>query len=258
MVVNSENLRHRFDSINPSTAQRLQGTKDDPGCESLEGVDTDCYYHPSFQYDFGSKMIVAQDGQIVKLTLAEIPVFERLLKSPNQLVSSSDFINTGLVISDNYLSVHISRLRKKIEPDSPIPQIIMTAWGNGYYLADPSKRLSIDLDLSEKPQQADFYHHRLFTYNYKGKCVDLGDQTVHLTPREASLLEFLLDRPNKLFESTAILESVFGQDYSPGMVKVYMRYLRRKIEPDPKSPQIFMNIHGQGYYLADPDRDPNA
>lgn len=276
MVVNLENLRQRFkfggSEVTRKVAGRLQEIIDELGPELPEelpellgGVNNNIYRHPSFDYNFGNKTIVMKDGRTVELTGMEIAVLERLLKAPNQVLSGRDLKASGM--SDKDFWKHIAHLRRDIEPDPRRPQIIITVRGSGYYLVDSSKKLSANLDsLQQTPVGLDspeglrnpgkprFYHHRLFTYDYGRKCVVVGGQTVQLTLREIFILEFLLGHPNELLTVPAILENAFGRNYSSGMVKTYVRYLRRKIEPDPASPQILITKRNQGYYLADCDR----
>jgi two-component system KDP operon response regulator KdpE len=53
--------------------------------------------------------------------------------------------------------------------------------------------------------------------------------------------------------SDQILENVWGPGYedSAANVKLYIWYLRRKLEIDPRQPAYVMTKRGTGYYLAD-------
>ncbi|MGH3850279.1 MAG: response regulator transcription factor [Pseudonocardiaceae bacterium] len=59
-----------------------------------------------------------------------------------------------------------------------------------------------------------------------------GETEVTLTPRQFSLLEFLMMRPGEVQSKTAILDHVwdFAFDGDPNIVEVYIRYLRTKID----------------------------
>jgi len=50
-----------------------------------------------------------------------------------------------------------------------------------------------------------------------------------------------------------ILDNVWGFGYqdSPDNVKLYVWYLRRKIEADPSNPRYVLTKRGAGYYLSD-------
>ncbi len=59
-----------------------------------------------------------------------------------------------------------------------------------------------------------------------------GDTRVDLTPRQFSLLEFLMRRPGEVVSKTAILEHVwdFAFEGDPNIVEVYVRQLRQRID----------------------------
>jgi DNA-binding response OmpR family regulator len=74
---------------------------------------------------------------------------------------------------------------------------------------------------------------------------------IELTPREFSLLEFLLRRAGDVVSKTEILEHVWDAHYDgdPNVVEVYVGYLRRKIDA-PYSRQAVQTVRGAGYRLA--------
>jgi two-component system KDP operon response regulator KdpE len=54
---------------------------------------------------------------------------------------------------------------------------------------------------------------------------------------------------------SSLAEAVWGNDY-PGAadsLKVHIRRLREKIEPDPSHPQLILTRTGVGYFLAKPE-----
>ncbi len=71
---------------------------------------------------------------------------------------------------------------------------------------------------------------------------------VTLTPREFSLLEFLMSRPNTTLSKSEILDVVWGSDFDgdQNIVEVYVGYLRRKIDV-PSAPSIIRTVRGLGY-----------
>jgi DNA-binding response OmpR family regulator len=78
-----------------------------------------------------------------------------------------------------------------------------------------------------------------------------GKDAIELTPREFSLLEFLLRRSGDVVSKTEILEHVWDAHYDgdPNVVEVYVGYLRRKIDA-PYSRQAVQTVRGAGYRLA--------
>jgi two-component system, OmpR family, response regulator len=76
---------------------------------------------------------------------------------------------------------------------------------------------------------------------------------VRLSPRQFSLLEFLMRRAGEVVSKTTILEHVwdFAFDGDPNIVEVYVRQLRRKID-EPFGRQAIETVRLVGYRL-DPD-----
>ena len=77
-----------------------------------------------------------------------------------------------------------------------------------------------------------------------------GDTPIHLTPRQFSLLEFLLRRPGEVLSKTEILDHVwdFAFDGDPNIVEVYVGRLRRKLD-DPFETRHIVTVRGVGYRL---------
>jgi DNA-binding response OmpR family regulator len=84
------------------------------------------------------------------------------------------------------------------------------------------------------------------------KQVRRGAREIELTPREFALLDCLLSAPGKVFSRTKILERVWGYTSDPltNVVEVYIRQLRKKIDPDGDEPLI-QTIRGFGYKIRD-------
>lgn len=83
------------------------------------------------------------------------------------------------------------------------------------------------------------------------QVVIAGGQARSLTSTEARLLHVLLDHPNHPLSRAQLIDLVWGYDYGghDREVDVYIRYLRRKIEPDPTQPRYIVTIRGLGYVL---------
>jgi len=75
---------------------------------------------------------------------------------------------------------------------------------------------------------------------------------VLLTPVEFELLHFLLSHPDRVFSADQLLQQVWG--YPPGtgmpdLVRVHVKNIRDKIEPDPRNPVYLRNILRRGYLV---------
>jgi DNA-binding response OmpR family regulator len=85
--------------------------------------------------------------------------------------------------------------------------------------------------------------------------VDTGKMKVLLTPVEFDLLYHLMTHPDEIFSSERLLQEVW--DYpsdmgSPDLVRMHIKNLRRKIEPDARNPQYILTISRHGYTIARP------
>ena len=74
-----------------------------------------------------------------------------------------------------------------------------------------------------------------------------------LTPKEFDLLAFLAKNKRFVFNREQLLERVWGYDYGGDTrtIDVHIRWLRQKIETDPKNPTRLVTIRGTGYKLED-------
>jgi len=71
---------------------------------------------------------------------------------------------------------------------------------------------------------------------------------VRLTTAEASLLKLFAQNPGRVFTRDELIRGsrIEGNDRT---VDVQITRLRRKIEPDPKSPRYLQTVRGEGYVL---------
>jgi two-component system KDP operon response regulator KdpE len=83
--------------------------------------------------------------------------------------------------------------------------------------------------------------------------VTVRGEVVNLTPTEYRLLLCLAYNAGRVLTPDQILENVWGPGYedSAANVKLYIWYLRRKLEADPRQPDYIQTIRGTGYYLSD-------
>ncbi|MGH6621588.1 MAG: response regulator [Alphaproteobacteria bacterium] len=75
---------------------------------------------------------------------------------------------------------------------------------------------------------------------------------VPLTAGEYDLLAAIVERPGRVLSRDQLLDLTRGRDAAPfdRSVDVQISRLRRKLEPDPKGPQIIKTVRGGGYVLA--------
>ena len=82
--------------------------------------------------------------------------------------------------------------------------------------------------------------------------VRVDGATVTLTPIEFKLLAYLVENEDKVLSHEILLSHVWGQEYAQDRrhLKLYIWYLRQKIEVDPARPRLIVTERGVGYRLA--------
>ena len=90
--------------------------------------------------------------------------------------------------------------------------------------------------------------------NPAAHTVHRGESAIDLTPREFSLLEFLMRRAGDAVSKAEILHHVWDANYEgdANVVEVYVGYLRRKIDT-PFGRQSLQTVRGAGYRLTADD-----
>jgi len=81
------------------------------------------------------------------------------------------------------------------------------------------------------------------------RTIRKGDDDVHLTPTEFALLRALASDPDLVVTHRQLLERVWGAHSASNapQLRVYVNYLRRKLESDPADPAILIAEPGVGY-----------
>jgi DNA-binding response OmpR family regulator len=79
-------------------------------------------------------------------------------------------------------------------------------------------------------------------------------KAVHLTAAEFQLLAVLVANPNQVLGRDRLLEVVAARKWDPydRTIDQHISRLRRKLEPDPKRPQLIKSIRGRGYVFTAP------
>lgn len=88
--------------------------------------------------------------------------------------------------------------------------------------------------------------------NFARREVIVRGKRISLTPTEYRLLVCLAKNAGRTIPHDAILQNVWGYGYSGATqnLKLYIWYLRRKVEEDPAHPEYIVTERGIGYRLA--------
>ena len=89
--------------------------------------------------------------------------------------------------------------------------------------------------------------------NCDRKEVRRSDTVINLTAKEFQLLEYLLQKKNKVVSRNDIATNVWGIDFdtNTNVIDVYINYLRNKIDK-PFQQKLIQTQIGMGYVLKDP------
>ena len=79
--------------------------------------------------------------------------------------------------------------------------------------------------------------------------VTIKENDIHLTPKEYDLMVYLIRSPGKVLTHRALLGAVWGAGYTEQTeyLRVFIRQLRKKIEPNPASPRYILTEPWVGY-----------
>ncbi len=91
-----------------------------------------------------------------------------------------------------------------------------------------------------------------FWVNMETHEVKINDRVVELTPTEFALFAALIQDAGRVVTHDSLLRRVWGAEYSErrDYLKLYIWYLRQKIEADPRQPRYIVSERGQGYRLV--------
>jgi DNA-binding response OmpR family regulator len=87
------------------------------------------------------------------------------------------------------------------------------------------------------------------TVDFAQRAVKRNGRDVQLTPLEFKLLSSFVRHPNQVLSREQLLELVWDDPFgvSPDQVKLYVGYLRRKLDPDDPAAAPIETVRGFGY-----------
>ena len=90
--------------------------------------------------------------------------------------------------------------------------------------------------------------------DFERRHVSRGGEPVRLSRTELRLLMVLVQNAGRVLPHEEILGQVWGEEYgaSHEQLRTYVKYLRRKIEPEPEQPRYLLTQAGVGYLFRLP------
>jgi two-component system OmpR family response regulator len=109
------------------------------GRATADAVDAVVYEFEGWRLDPLKRRLIDPEGAVVSISSAEFRLLMAFLDHPRQVLDRDRLLDMvqgrEAHLFDRAVDNQISRLRRKIEPDSRNPQLIQTVWGGGYMLA---------------------------------------------------------------------------------------------------------------------------
>jgi DNA-binding response OmpR family regulator len=82
---------------------------------------------------------------------------------------------------------------------------------------------------------------------------EVAGRPVDLTATEFQLLTALARQPGRVFTRSQLLDAIHGVAFESyeRAIDAHVKNIRRKLEPDPRTPRYLLTVYGVGYRLAD-------
>jgi len=113
-------------------------------------------------------------------------------------------------------------------------------------------RLRVAQRSSQPSKKPEVFHSGKLQVDSVARTVKVRGQRVKLTATEYSLLLLFVRHAGKVLTHGQILREIWGPEEvdKTGHLRVYMAYLREKLEANPSEPELLLTEPGVGYRLA--------
>lgn len=103
--------------------------------------------------------------------------------------------------------------------------------------------------LARSRQTATVLRNRELELDVAAHRASLAGKPIKLTPTEFRLLLCFMQNPGKLLSHAELLTNVWGPEYAEEdqYLRLYIRYLREKLQDDPSNPTFIFSVRGEGY-----------
>jgi len=228
-------------------------------------------------------LIVDDDRQVAEaMQRALEPEFEvRIITEANQTLEACQTKRPDLIIMDitfpeGRSGLEATQTVRKTEALTDIPVLYVSGWdeiedkedsfasGGDDFLSKPFQQRELQLKVkallrrvarTKKPPVVEVLHVGLLELNARSFEITTDSKKVLLTPVEFELMRFLMSNPDEVFSADQLLQRVWG--YPPGigmpdLVRVHVKNVREKIEPNRANPSFCATCCGGGTWCPPP------
>jgi len=158
---------------------------------------------------------------------------------------------------------------KRLREMSDVPIIFLTAltdvkdivrgleMGADDYITKPNDndeliaRVRAHLRRSPRPNMSEelIFDDGSFRINFMNREVWVRNELKHLTPKEFNLLAVLVRSAGRVVSRDKLVTQAWGEEYGDAIdsLKLYIHYLRQKVEVNPQQPEYIITSRGVGY-----------
>ena len=221
----------------------------------------------------GPRILVVDDDEDIRSLLRELldRAGYRVEEAPNGRAALRQLFETppALVLLDVTMpELDGYQTLERIRDLSDVPVIMLTARtqelervrglasGADDYVSKPFGRQELLARIQAllrrtggKTEVTASYRDAFVEIDYPQRRVVVGDRDVQLTPLEFKLLSVFVQHPNQVLTRDQLLELVWGDPYgvSGDQVKLYVGYLRKKLDPVTPESVPVETVRGFGY-----------
>jgi DNA-binding response OmpR family regulator len=115
-------------------------------------------------------------------------------------------------------------------------------------------RIKAHLRRAPKPNVAEemVFNGGEFRINFMNREVRVRNELKHLTPKEFNLLGVLVRNSGRVVPRQELVTEAWGEEYGDAIdsLKLYIHYLRQKVERDAEHPDYILTSRGVGYRFS--------
>ena len=112
-------------------------------------------------------------------------------------------------------------------------------------------RVRAHLRRSPRPNMSEelIFNNGDFRINFMNREVWVDNDLKHLTPKEFNLLAILVRNAGRVVTRTELVTQAWGEEYGDAIdsLKLYVHYLRQKLEINAQQPEYILTSRGVGY-----------